>query len=165
MDTTPIRKYVAIEYTNGIPVYTKGKRELEAERIINELSIKHGTVGAKSEITETEKALIEDSASRGINYGFFWIDRPIIETDEMKEIFKLSNSFEDEFDRLKMFWDAQRKIGRNVHDLIHVEKDQLFLSYVDARRACSVLDKRYMDLKYLANPWLAFVTPKFKKVS
>lgn len=164
--TPVIEPYMCSEYkyNGGVPpVYIKGVRELEAERIINELSIKHGSMGATSDITELEKALIESSASRGINYGFFWKDRPIITTPEMNEIWDLGEPVDLAFERLQRTYKPKAG-GGHIYELIHVKKDPDLLHYVDVRRASASFDKRYMDLKYLANPWLNYVTPKYKKI-
>lgn len=161
------RRYICSEYEyNGgnAPVYVKGTQELEAERIILEVSIKYCSVGATSDITDIERALIDSSASRGINYGFFWKDRPIIETPEMKEIWEVSKPFDDAFDRIRMHMNSTGTLGGAVYDLLYVKKDHDYCRYVDIRRAASLFDRRYMELKYLANPWLKYVTPKYKSV-
>lgn len=164
--TPVIQPYMCPEYqyNGGVPpVYVKGARELEAERIIHEVSIKHGSVGATSDITDIEKALIEGSASRGINYGFFWKARPIITTPEMDEIWILGEPFDLAFEiaqRNKKSYSG----GGNAYDLLHVKKDPDYCHYVDVRRASALFDHRYMELKYLANPWLKYVTPKYRKI-
>lgn len=160
-----VKQYVCPEYQhNGgvAPIYVMGVCELKAEQIILEVSIKHGSVGAISDITDDEKTLIENSASRGYNYGFFWKDRLVIESPEMKEIFEVSEPFDKEFDRLRK--NTQRWSCSNVtaYELLHVQKEPEFCHYVDVRRAVSLFDRRYSELKDLANPWFKYITRKHK---
>jgi len=131
----------------------KGERELEAERIVHELSIKFGSFGKTPELPEHERILIEDAKKRGINYGFYWKDRKIEESDEMRDLWKVSEPFDKDYERLNTCFKHIGSVGDRWGD-------PNYLILIDTRRACSVFDKRWNELRELANPWFKYVEPR-----
>lgn len=162
-------------YRANFPI---GPCETEAMAIIEALSIKHGTKGMVPTLSETDQKWLEDAALRGVNAGYFWKDRPVIETAEMKEIWEVSKPIDDKYEKVKMIFNSlshshYHKSGLSIEGNCvtgwkssngYIYEDPYdapdYLEFVDIRRACSRYDSRYLELKAIHNPWWNHVTPR-----